>query len=111
MGGLLIDALIYLANHESRSSSYFLVDAADILTDDTESHDADAYQKVEDRKERKHTLRLGPDHQPPDEQVNHEKDGKHRYDHADESENLKRHHGKARHKIEIQADQIIKTIF
>src|SRR5512143_2105004 len=97
-----INPLIDLADDEARPSPHFLVDAADVLADDAEPHDADADEEIKDGEKGKQAFGLGSDNQPPDEQVDHEQGAQHRYDHTEEGEDLERDHGKTRHEVEVE---------
>src|SRR5512135_2525639 len=105
-----INPLIDLADDKAGPSPYFLVDAADVLADDAEPHDTDADEEIKDSEKGEQALGLGSDYQPPDEQVDHEQGAQHRYDHAEEGEDLKRDHGKARHEVEVQTDQVVEPV-
>src|SRR3989344_6604322 len=105
-----IELLVDIANHEARAAAHFLIDTADILADDAEPHDADADQEIQDREQREHALRFRTDYQAADEQINHEQQAAGGDDHAEECEYLQRYDGKARHEIEVEANQVIEPV-
>src|SRR5574341_58294 len=105
-----IEVLVYLADHEPRSSPYFLIDSADVLADNAEAQDGDADEKIQNRKQREHALGFRSDNNAADEKVDDEEEAPRGDQQAEQGKNLEGHDGEPCHEVEIEPYQVVEPV-
>ena len=91
-----------------KSNNHFGIKCKSNWTGESVTHDDDANEEKQNRKQSENPLDLGTDNETPHQQEQAEGQGEKRRHDSEQGKQLQRHHGKTRHQVKIEPDQLVQ---